>query len=100
MARGGVSGLGKAIGAITGATLLLACTGQPSAESTSRVRSALTAQGLVAAFNFDEGSGSALTDVTPNANNGAISGATWAPGVYGGGALIRRPGRLGDDRGR
>jgi hypothetical protein len=32
---------------------------------------------LVAAFNFDEGSGLKVNDVSGNANHGTISGATW-----------------------
>ncbi len=39
---------------------------------------------LVAAFNFDEGTGTKLTDRSSKANNGVISGATWASvGRYG-----------------
>lgn len=33
--------------------------------------------GLVAAYSFDEGSGSTVADASTAANNGAISGATW-----------------------
>ena len=33
--------------------------------------------GLVAAYNFDAGSGSTLVDISGNNRNGAISGATW-----------------------
>ena len=41
--------------------------------------------GLVAAYGFDEGSGTTLTDLSGNGNNGAVSGATWsASGRYGG----------------
>ncbi len=40
--------------------------------------------GLVAAYNFNEGSGTLLTDLSGNANNGTISGATWTTsGKYG-----------------
>jgi hypothetical protein len=35
--------------------------------------------GLVAAYNFAQGSGSVLTDISGNLNNGTISNATWAP---------------------
>ena len=41
---------------------------------------------LVAAYNFDEASGTILNDYSGNANNGTISGATWATG-HDGGAL-------------
>jgi hypothetical protein len=43
-----------------------------------------TSSGLVAAFNFDEGSGLKVNDVSGNANHGTISGATWTSlGRYG-----------------
>ena len=34
--------------------------------------------GLVAAFGFDEGSGTSVTDGSGNGNNGTISNTTWA----------------------
>jgi chitodextrinase len=40
--------------------------------------------GLVGAFSFDAGSGSALADLSGNGNNGTISGATWTSGKTGG----------------
>ena len=41
--------------------------------------------GLVAAYAFNEGSGTTVTDVSGNANNGTVSNATWATaGKYGG----------------
>ena len=44
--------------------------------------------GLVAAYSFDQGSGSTVTDSSGNGNTGTISGATWtATGKYGG-ALV------------
>src|SRR6516162_5197923 len=40
--------------------------------------------GLVAAFGFDEGSGSSVADASGNGNTGTISGATWvAAGKFG-----------------
>jgi hypothetical protein len=40
--------------------------------------------GLVAAYGFNEGSGTVVTDVSGNGNNGTISGATWTTsGRYG-----------------
>lgn len=40
--------------------------------------------GLVAAYSFDEGTGSAAGDSSGNGNTGAITNATWAPaGKYG-----------------
>ena len=39
---------------------------------------------LVAAYGFDEGTGTTLTDASGNGNNGTITNATWAPsGKYG-----------------
>src|SRR2546421_10645285 len=44
----------------------------------------LPAAGLVAAFNFNEGTGNVLHDVSGNNNNGTIANATWsATGKYG-----------------
>jgi methionine-rich copper-binding protein CopC len=41
--------------------------------------------GLVAAYNFDQGAGSSLTDVSGNGRTGTISNATWSgSGRYGG----------------
>src|SRR5258707_447353 len=34
--------------------------------------------GLVAAYNFDQGSGSVLTDLSGSGNDGVISNATWS----------------------
>jgi hypothetical protein len=40
--------------------------------------------GLVAAYAFDEGSGTTVTDASGNGHNGTITNATWAaPGKYG-----------------
>jgi hypothetical protein len=44
--------------------------------------------GLVAAYAFDEGSGSAVTDASGNGNTGTISGATWTTSGKFGGALV------------
>lgn len=38
---------------------------------------------LVAAYNFDEGSGTSLIDRSGNSNNGTIQNATWVAGKYG-----------------
>ena len=43
---------------------------------------------LVAAYNFDAGSGSVLADVSGNDNNGTISNATWTSSGKYGGALV------------
>ena len=45
----------------------------------------LLSTGLVAAYNFDAGSGTVLADVSGNGNNGTITNATWSTaGKYGG----------------
>jgi hypothetical protein len=43
--------------------------------------------GLVAAYNFDEGSGSSVTDRSGSGNTGSIAGATWSTAGKNGGAL-------------
>ncbi len=40
--------------------------------------------GLVAAYAFDEGSGTTAVDVSGNGRTGSVTGATWATGRYGG----------------
>ena len=45
---------------------------------------ALSDDGLVAEWHFDEGSGSVLKDSSGNGNDGVIYGATWVEGKYGG----------------
>jgi chitodextrinase/glucose/arabinose dehydrogenase len=52
----------------------------------SNVVSATTAAatGLVAAYAFNEASGTTVADASGNANSGAINGATWVAGKYGG----------------
>ena len=44
------------------------------------------APGLIAAYSFDDGTGSVLSDASGNGHDGTISGATWASG-HDGGAL-------------
>src|SRR6185436_11791270 len=43
--------------------------------------------GLVAAYSFDQGSGTTLTDLSGNGNTGTLSGATWNTGGRFGSAL-------------
>ena len=47
------------------------------------MNSTLTAneKGLVGYWNFDEGTGSQITDQTSNGNDGTITGATWSDDV-------------------
>jgi Concanavalin A-like lectin/glucanases superfamily/Domain of unknown function (DUF1929)/Bacterial Ig domain/Galactose oxidase, central domain len=44
--------------------------------------------GLVAAYNFDAGSGTTVTDSSGNSNNGTITGATWTTSGRFGNALL------------
>ena len=50
-------------------------------DSPMTARSA--ANGLVAAYSFDEGSGTAVADASGNGNNGIVNGATWTQGRFG-----------------
>jgi len=59
-------------------------TSQPSAVSISVGTSS---SGLVAAYGFDEGSGTGTGDVSGNHNNGVVNGATWTPNGHFGKAL-------------
>ena len=43
----------------------------------------ITAQGLVAAYPFDDGVGNLAGDLTANGNHGTISGASWTIGRFG-----------------
>ncbi|HXE12539.1 MAG TPA: LamG-like jellyroll fold domain-containing protein [Bryobacteraceae bacterium] len=43
---------------------------------------------LVAAYGFNEGSGSTVTDLSGNGNNGTITDATWSPSGKFGSALV------------
>lgn len=56
----------------------------PTAGTTVTVQYAPTSTtGLVAAYGFNQGSGSTLTDSSGLGNNGTISGASWVAGLYG-----------------
>ena len=54
--------------------------------STAGVHAAST--GLVAAYSFNEGSGTTVNDSSGNGNNGTISGATWTTAGKFGSALV------------
>ena len=47
------------------------------------VARAQTTTGLVAAYGFDEGTGTAISDASGLNNNGVASGTTWATGKFG-----------------
>ncbi len=56
----------------------------PSAGVTVNVSYKLTSTtGLVAAYSFNEGTGSTVADSSGNGNTGTILGATWTTGLYG-----------------
>jgi chitodextrinase len=48
---------------------------------------AVDSTGLIAAFSFDEGAGTAVPDLSGHGNDGSISGAIWTSAGYFGGAL-------------
>ena len=73
---GGVLRLALALGV---AMALVAVSGATGSTAGS-------ASGLVAAYAFDDGSGSVLSDASGNGHDGTISGATWTSG-HDGGAL-------------
>jgi fibronectin type 3 domain-containing protein len=59
-------------------------TGQESSPSNQASASAKLAAGLVAAYSFDEGSGTVVHDLSGNGNNGTIQNALWSTsGKYG-----------------
>ncbi|HVW30878.1 MAG TPA: LamG-like jellyroll fold domain-containing protein [Polyangiaceae bacterium] len=65
-------------------TLTVQATDEASNSTTSSsVTVSVIPNALVAAYNFDEGSGTALNDVTGNGNDATLSGQTWATGKYG-----------------
>ena len=68
-----------AIAAVIGVAELASAPASMSATSATSATS-----GLVAAYGFDEGSGTTVTDASGNGNTGTITGATWAAaGKYG-----------------
>ena len=55
-----------------------------SATATAATTANTTGSGLVAAYAFNEGSGTTVTDASGNGNTGTVSGATWTTsGKYG-----------------
>ena len=56
----------------------------PVSNTTSATTQAAPTAGLVAAYSFDEGSGTTVTDSSGNGNNGTVANTTWASsGKYG-----------------
>ena len=52
------------------------------------VQASAQTAGLVAAYGFNEGTGTTVTDISGNGNNGTISGATWTTSGKYGNALV------------
>src|ERR1700677_1734359 len=65
---------------------------QPKTKKTKYVKWAIESlenrdvptAGLVAAYNFNQGSGTVLTDVSGNGNNGTITSAIWSTTAHSG----------------
>jgi glucose/arabinose dehydrogenase len=55
----------------------------PSGQASAIVSSPAPPAGLVAAYGFDENTGTAVGDASGNANNGVAGNATWAAGKFG-----------------
>jgi len=58
-----------------------------SSSTAGAAAAAVTPTGLVAAYSFDEGSGTTAADASGNGNTGTVSGATWTTAGRNGGAL-------------
>ena len=80
-----VNATGLVTAVANGTATITASFGGFSASSTAIVSVATT--GLVAAYAFNEGSGSTLADASGQGNTGTISGATWTASGRFGGAL-------------
>jgi concanavalin A-like lectin/glucanase superfamily protein/fibronectin type III domain protein len=68
------------------AALMLGAAGG-STTTAGAAGAAVTATGLVAAYSFDEGSGTTAADASGNGNTGSVSGAAWTTSGRNGGAL-------------
>ena len=64
-----------------------AANNQTTATSVAVTVNNITASGLIAAYSFNEGSGTTLVDRTGNGRTGTLSGATWSTAGKFGGAL-------------
>jgi PKD repeat protein len=54
-------------------------------STVSSAPAAVTVYGLVAAYGFEEGNGSIVSDASGHGNTGTLNGATWASGRFGSG---------------
>lgn len=82
-----VSATGLVTAVAAGSATITGSHGGFSATSSITVNLAPPPSGLVSAYGFNEGSGTAINDASQNANNGTISGATWTTAGRYGGAL-------------
>jgi len=60
----------------------------PTSNTSSSTTQQASASGLVAAYSFDEGSGTTTADASGTGNTGTLSGATWTTAGKYGGALV------------
>ena len=58
--------------------------GQLSASNNVTITVISPSTGLVAAYGFDEGTGSTVNDLSGNGNTGTLNGAIWTTGRFGG----------------
>ena len=68
---------------VAAVVLVVAALVPPDTPASTLAPAATQAQGLVAAYSFDEGAGTAVGDTSGSGNAGVVSGATWAPGRFG-----------------
>ncbi|HEY3181372.1 MAG TPA: LamG-like jellyroll fold domain-containing protein [Gaiellaceae bacterium] len=79
---------GMVPGACLGLLAALAlCVAGGSTTTAGAAGAAVTPTGLVAAYSFDEGSGTTAADASGNGNTGTLSGAAWTTAGRNGGAL-------------
>jgi hypothetical protein len=74
----------RALKLLAGVALSAGCSKAPHEQPVARQSEALDLAGLVAAYGFEEGSGTRFGDASGNGNVGEISGASWVTsGKYG-----------------
>jgi hypothetical protein len=79
------TGLASGVGA--GTTAITATLGAVVSNDAALTVTATALPGLVAAYSFDEGAGSTVTDMSGNGHTGTINGAVWVTGGRFGQAL-------------
>ena len=55
----------------------------PASNEASATVTAAPPVGLVAAYGFDEGTGTTVADTSGNGNTGTVAGPTWTIGKFG-----------------